>query len=107
MITSACRGAARPRSSPVAADRPLGFVTRTSVTTSAAPDVVFDVIADLRDHVVWSGERASRRRRQNSSVQFSQTKWVPRKFRLCPPHRWQRRHVPPHVQSIGSVVSPG
>ena len=25
----------------------------------ASPDVVFDVIADLRNHVVWSGERAS------------------------------------------------
>jgi hypothetical protein len=43
----------------VAADRPLGFVTRTSVTSPAPPDVVFDVIADLRNHVVWSGERAS------------------------------------------------
>lgn len=43
----------------MAADRPLGYVTRTSVTSSASPDVVYDVIADLRNHLDWSGERAS------------------------------------------------
>jgi Polyketide cyclase / dehydrase and lipid transport len=41
------------------ADRPLGYVTRTSVTSSASPDVVYDVIADLRNHLDWSGDRAS------------------------------------------------
>ena len=41
------------------ADRPLGYVTRTSVTSSAPPDVVYDVIADLRNHLDWSGDRAS------------------------------------------------
>jgi Polyketide cyclase / dehydrase and lipid transport len=43
----------------VAADRPFGYVTRTSATSAAAPEVVFDVIADLRNHLDWSGERAS------------------------------------------------
>ena len=43
----------------MAADRPLGFVTRTSVTSAASPDVVYDVIADLRNHLDWSGDRAS------------------------------------------------
>jgi hypothetical protein len=43
----------------LAADRPLGYVTRTSVTSSASPDVVYDVIADLRNHLDWSGDRAS------------------------------------------------
>ena len=42
----------------VAADRPLGYVTQTAVTSSAPPDVVYDVIADLRNHLDWSGERA-------------------------------------------------
>ena len=43
----------------MAADRPLGYVTRTSVTSSASPNVVYDVIADLRNHLDWSGDRAS------------------------------------------------
>jgi hypothetical protein len=40
-------------------DRPLGFRTQTSVTSSASPGVVYETIADLRNHLVWSGERAS------------------------------------------------
>src|SRR5262245_54187285 len=40
------------------ATRPFGFRTHPSVTTKAPPDVVYDVIADLRNHLVWSGERA-------------------------------------------------
>ena len=40
------------------ADRPFGFRTRPSVTSSASPEAVFDVIADLRNHLIWSGERA-------------------------------------------------
>ena len=43
----------------MSADRPLGYVTRTSVGSSASPDVVYDVIANLRNHLDWSGERAS------------------------------------------------
>jgi hypothetical protein len=38
--------------------RPLMFRTQTSVTSKASPEVVYDVIADLRNHLVWSGERA-------------------------------------------------
>lgn len=41
------------------ADRPLGYRTQTSVKSSAPPDVVFETIADLRNHLDWSGERAS------------------------------------------------
>ncbi|MGH2679134.1 MAG: SRPBCC family protein [Actinomycetota bacterium] len=41
------------------ADRPLGFRTRTSVTSSASPQTVYGTIADLRNHLDWSGERAS------------------------------------------------
>ena len=41
------------------ADRPLGYRTQTSVTSSAGPDLVFDTIADLRNHLDWSGERAA------------------------------------------------
>jgi len=40
------------------ADRPFGFRTQPSVTSTAAPEAVFDVIADLRNHLIWSGERA-------------------------------------------------
>lgn len=40
------------------ADRPLMFRTRPSVTCTAPPDAVYDVIAELRNHLVWSGERA-------------------------------------------------
>ena len=43
----------------MAADRPFGFQTRPSVTSSAPPEVVYDVIADLRNHVLWSGEMAA------------------------------------------------
>jgi hypothetical protein len=41
------------------ADRPLGFRTRTSVRSSASAQTVYDTIADLRNHLDWSGERAS------------------------------------------------
>ena len=40
------------------ADRPFGFRTHPSVTSSATPEAVFHVIADLRNHLIWSGERA-------------------------------------------------
>lgn len=40
------------------ADRPLKFRTHPSVTSTAPPEVVYDIIADLRNHLVWSGERA-------------------------------------------------
>jgi hypothetical protein len=43
----------------VAADRPLGYRTRTSVTSGAPPDVVYETVANLRNHLDWSGERAS------------------------------------------------
>ena len=36
----------------------FGFRTHPSVTCEAPPEVVYDVIADLRNHLVWSGERA-------------------------------------------------
>ena len=38
--------------------RPFSFRTQTSVTSAAPPEVVFDVITDLRAHLEWSGERA-------------------------------------------------
>jgi Polyketide cyclase / dehydrase and lipid transport len=41
------------------ADRPLMFRTQTSATSKASPDEVYAVIADLRNHLEWSGERAS------------------------------------------------
>ena len=41
------------------ADRPLMYRTQTSVTSGASPQVVYDTIADLRNHLDWSGERAS------------------------------------------------
>ena len=41
------------------ADRPLGYRTQTSVTSAASPEVVYDTIADLRNHLDWSGERAA------------------------------------------------
>ena len=34
------------------------FRTHPSVTSTAPPDAVYDVIADLRNHLVWSGELA-------------------------------------------------
>jgi hypothetical protein len=40
------------------ATREFGFRTRPSVTSAAPPEVVYDVIADLRNHLVWSGDRA-------------------------------------------------
>ena len=40
------------------ADRPFGFRTHPWVTSSASPEAVFGVIADLRNHLIWSGERA-------------------------------------------------
>jgi len=43
----------------LAADRKLGYRTQTSVTSGAPPEVVYDTIADLRNHLDWSGERAS------------------------------------------------
>jgi hypothetical protein len=41
------------------ADRQLMFRTQTSATSNASPEAVYDVIADLRAHLEWSGERAS------------------------------------------------
>jgi hypothetical protein len=41
------------------AHRPFVFRTQTSVTSKAPPKAVYDVVADLRMHLVWSGERAS------------------------------------------------
>ena len=35
------------------------YVTQTSVTADASPEVVFDVITDLDAHVEWSGKRAA------------------------------------------------
>jgi hypothetical protein len=42
----------------VVADRPVRYQTRTSVTSAAAPATVYDTIADLRNHLEWSGARA-------------------------------------------------
>jgi hypothetical protein len=39
--------------------RAFSFRTQTSATSGAPPEVVFDVITDLRAHLVWSGERAA------------------------------------------------
>jgi hypothetical protein len=41
------------------ADRPLGYRTQTSAVSAAPPQTVYDTIADLRNHLDWSGERAS------------------------------------------------
>ena len=35
------------------------FETSVSVTSEASPEVVYEVIRDLRAHLEWSGERAS------------------------------------------------
>jgi hypothetical protein len=35
------------------------FRTQTTVTSAAPPQTVYDTIADLRNHLDWSGERAS------------------------------------------------
>jgi hypothetical protein len=40
------------------AERAFHVRTKTSVTSSASPDTVFDVVSDLRAHLIWSGERA-------------------------------------------------
>ena len=40
------------------ADKPFGFRTHPMVTSSALPEAVYDVIADLRNYLVWSGEMA-------------------------------------------------
>ena len=39
--------------------RTLEITTRTSTTSSASAEDVYDVISDLGAHLVWSGERAS------------------------------------------------
>jgi polyketide cyclase/dehydrase/lipid transport protein len=41
------------------AERTLNFRTQVSVTSTAPPEAVSDTIADLRNHLEWSGERAS------------------------------------------------
>jgi hypothetical protein len=41
------------------AERALGYRTQTSAISKAPPEVVFETIADLRNHLVWSGERAN------------------------------------------------
>jgi hypothetical protein len=41
------------------ATRPFVFRTRTSVTSTAPPNVVYATITDLRAHLEWSGERAA------------------------------------------------
>jgi len=41
------------------AERSFEFRTLTSVTSAATPEMVFDVIVDLRAHLEWSGERAA------------------------------------------------
>lgn len=41
------------------AARPLGYRTQTSVTSAAPPQTVYETIADLRNHLDWSGERTS------------------------------------------------
>ena len=41
------------------AERPLGYRTQTSVTSTAPPETVYETIADLRNHLDWSGERAN------------------------------------------------
>jgi hypothetical protein len=41
------------------ADRPLGYRTRTSAISAAPPEIVYETIADLRNHLDWSGDRAA------------------------------------------------
>ena len=43
----------------MAANKPFGFRTRPTVTSSASPEAVYDVIAELSNHIVWSGEMAA------------------------------------------------
>jgi hypothetical protein len=40
------------------AQRAFAFRTQTSVISDAAPEAVYDLVTDLRAHLVWSGERA-------------------------------------------------
>lgn len=37
----------------------LRFQTSVTVTSSAAPPIVYETVTDLKAHLVWSGERAS------------------------------------------------
>ena len=39
--------------------RPFTFITKTSVTSKAPAEAVYDTISDLQAHLEWSGERAS------------------------------------------------
>jgi hypothetical protein len=41
------------------AQRSFVFRTQTSVMSQAPPEAVYDTIADLRAHLMWSGDRAS------------------------------------------------
>ncbi len=43
----------------MSADKSFRVRTRTSTTSRAAPESVWDVVAELHLHLVWSGERAS------------------------------------------------
>jgi hypothetical protein len=43
----------------VTSQRPFVFTSQTSALSKATPEVVFDVVSDLKAHLVWSGERAS------------------------------------------------
>jgi hypothetical protein len=43
----------------VVAERPLGVRTRTSTTSRASRETVWDVVAHLPSHLEWSGERAT------------------------------------------------
>ena len=108
------------------------FLSQEDVVAAGGLDVAatIDVVEEaLRLHaegdtrlptksaLLWSDELGSEEtdgrimampdRPQNSRLQFSHRKTRPRTFRLWPPHRGHRRHVPATAQSIGSVVSPG
>ena len=39
--------------------RPFVFRTQTVALSKASPEVVYDLISNLKAHLVWSGERAS------------------------------------------------
>jgi Polyketide cyclase / dehydrase and lipid transport len=39
--------------------REFRFETSVSVTSAAPPEVVYDLVSDLRSHLDWSGERAA------------------------------------------------
>ena len=53
------RGGSSSSPGSMAADRPLGYVTQTSALSSAPPQVVYETISDLRNHLDWLGQRAS------------------------------------------------